>query len=154
MNVSQLETNTATLQSILSAVNALPDAGTGGEDVSEETAEYTSLLTDLETAIDALPDAGSGGGSSVETCTVTIRDANSDVPVMGLCMYYYQTQTGWEATAGISADQMSIQCVAPSLFVIVGPGIPEVANNAEVVVRRATTSVVYIMGNATLLLSE
>lgn len=47
----------------------------GGEDVSAETAEYTSLLTDLETAIDALPDAGSGGGSggSVETCTVTIE---------------------------------------------------------------------------------
>ena len=46
----------------------------GGEDVSAETAEYTSLLTDLEAAVDALPDAGSGGGSggSVETCTVEI----------------------------------------------------------------------------------
>lgn len=44
----------------------------GGEDVSAETAEYTSLLTDLETAIDALPDAGSGGGTSIETCTITV----------------------------------------------------------------------------------
>ena len=40
----------------------------GGEDVSAETAEYTSLLTDLETTIDALPDAG--GGGNVETCTM------------------------------------------------------------------------------------
>lgn len=44
----------------------------GGEDVSAETAEYTSLLTDLETTIDALPDAGSGGGS-VGTCTVELK---------------------------------------------------------------------------------
>lgn len=44
----------------------------GGEDVSAETAQYTSLLTDLETAIDALPEAGSGGGTSVETCSVTL----------------------------------------------------------------------------------
>lgn len=51
----------------------------GGEDVSAETAEYTSLLTDLETAIDALPDAGSGGGSggSVETCTVKLYNGGS-----------------------------------------------------------------------------
>lgn len=46
-----------------------------GEDVSVETAQYTSLLTDLETAIDALPEAGSGGGSggaAVKTCSVKI----------------------------------------------------------------------------------
>lgn len=46
---------------------------TGGEDVSAETAEYTSQLNTLETVIDSLPDAGSGGGSSdLETCTVVI----------------------------------------------------------------------------------
>lgn len=54
----------------------------GGEDVSAETAEYTSLLTDLETAIDALPDAGSGGESgndgSVETCTITFSTTTSN----------------------------------------------------------------------------
>lgn len=51
----------------------------GGEDVSAETAEYTSLLTDLETAIDALPDAESGGGGSVEPCTVTVTNRNASV---------------------------------------------------------------------------
>lgn len=48
----------------------------GGEDVSAETTQYTSLLTDLETAIDALPDtgSGSGGGTDMETCTVSVTD--------------------------------------------------------------------------------
>lgn len=50
----------------------------GGEDVSAETAEYTSLLTDLETAIDALPEAGSGGGS-IDTCTVQITLASGTI---------------------------------------------------------------------------
>lgn len=44
----------------------------GGEDISSETAEYTTLLNNLETAIDALPEAGSGGGS-VETCNLILR---------------------------------------------------------------------------------
>lgn len=51
----------------------------GGEDVSAETTQYTSLLADLETAIDALPDASSGGGegTALETCTVTIEHVTS-----------------------------------------------------------------------------
>lgn len=65
-----LADNKAKIQALLAGINALPEAGSGGgEDVSAETAEYTSLLTDLETAVDALPDAG--GGGSMETCTVT-----------------------------------------------------------------------------------
>ena len=49
----------------------------GGEDVSAETTEYTSLLTDLETTIDALPDAGNGGGTNIETCTVTFTNGGN-----------------------------------------------------------------------------
>lgn len=41
-----------------------------GEDVSAETAEYTTLLTELEETIDALPDGG--GNETLETCTVTV----------------------------------------------------------------------------------
>ena len=72
--MSQLTTNTTTIDELITMANNLPDAGSGGEDVSAETAEYTSLLTDLEAAVDALPDAGSGGGSggSVETCNLRL----------------------------------------------------------------------------------
>lgn len=51
--------------------------GTAGEDVTSETNEYTSLLTNLESAIDSLPDAGSGGGSGggVEAWTGTVYGA-------------------------------------------------------------------------------
>lgn len=68
--MSQLTTNTATIDELITIANNLPDAGSGGEDVTNETTEYTNLLDDLEDAVNALPDAG-GGGSSVETCTVT-----------------------------------------------------------------------------------
>lgn len=70
--MSQLTTNTATIDELITMATNLPDAGSGGEDVSAETTEYTSLLTDLEAAVDALPDAGSGGGGTVETCSVRI----------------------------------------------------------------------------------
>lgn len=70
--MSQLTTNTTTIDELITLASNLPDAGSGGEDISSETAEYTSLLTDLETAVDALPDAG--GGGSVETCTVTLAN--------------------------------------------------------------------------------
>ena len=59
--MSQLTSNTTTIDELITIANNLPDAGSGGEDISAETAEYTSLLTDLETAIDSLPDAESGG---------------------------------------------------------------------------------------------
>lgn len=67
--MSQLTTNTTTIDELITLANNLPDAGGGGEDVSAETAEYTELLDDLETAIDALPEAG----GSVETCTVRLE---------------------------------------------------------------------------------
>ena len=52
-------------------VNAIPS---NYEDVTDETAVYTTSLTDLESVINSLPEAGGGGGSAtVETCTVTIN---------------------------------------------------------------------------------
>lgn len=69
--MSQLTTNTTTIDELITMANALPDAGSG-EDVSEEVETYTGLLTDLESAINELPDAGSGGGST-ETCTITFN---------------------------------------------------------------------------------
>ena len=103
--MSQLETNTISLQTLLDKVNALPEASSG-EDVTDETNTYTSLLTELETAIDELPDAGSGG---VETCTVTISgvdasgrpksyvytalDDNGDI-----CYYYEPSNADTEVT--------------------------------------------------------
>lgn len=60
--------------------------GGGGEDVSEETAEYTAQLDELESTIDSLPDAGSGGGSgNVETCSVRVY---SETPSTSLAMPY------------------------------------------------------------------
>lgn len=66
---------------IKSGVSVFGVAGslTEGEDVSAETAEYTSLLTDLETAIDALPDAGSGGDKTPGTCTVEIQNVTESI---------------------------------------------------------------------------
>jgi hypothetical protein len=76
----------------------------GGEDVSAETAEYTSLLNNLETAIDALPDAGSGGGSggSVEMCTVRGSD------IEGICYYSDGTQVVEDGTSLYCGDTISV----------------------------------------------
>lgn len=92
----------------------------GGEDVSAETAEYTSLLTDLETAIDALPDAGSGGsGGSVETCTVTVNFAGGAAGYgeSGLCDIYYANGTE-AASITATADSTAINALKGSLLVI------------------------------------
>ena len=78
-----------TADNIAKGVSIFGVTGTheGGEDITAETAEYTSLLGDLETAINNLSGgggSGSGGsGGSVETCNVTItRNAMSDIMVM------------------------------------------------------------------------
>ena len=70
--MSQLTTNTATIDELITMATNLPDVGSGGEDVSAETAEYTELLTDLEAAVDALPDAGSGGVEAPIDCNITV----------------------------------------------------------------------------------
>lgn len=113
-----LADNKAKIQALLDAINALPEAGTGGEDVSAETAEYTELLTDLETAIDALPDAGSGGGS-METCAVTVNFTGGAAGYgeSGECVIHYAN--GTEAvTITATADSTVIDALKGSLLVI------------------------------------
>lgn len=106
---------------IKSGVSIFGVAGSyeGGEDVSAETAEYTSLLTDLETAIDALPDAGSGGGSAVETCTVTVNFTGGAAGYgeSGLCDIYYANGTE-AASITATADSTAIDALKGSLLVI------------------------------------
>ncbi len=70
----------------------------GGEDISSETAQYTTLLNNLETAIDALPDAGSGGGTDLETCTVNIQFTSSGAPNY---LYISGTQLNEGAVVGL-----------------------------------------------------
>lgn len=111
--MSQLTTNTTTIDELITIANNLPDAGSGGEDVSAETAEYTELLTDLETAIDALPDAGSGGGSggaSVDICTVTFQRA---IPTY---VYYTALQDGEIVPITSSSPTEITGCVCNSVI--------------------------------------
>ena len=85
--MSQLTTNTATIDELITIANNLPDAGSGGEDVTDETTAYTNLLDDLEDAVNALPDAGGGGGSGgVETCTLTIVAPDAPPPPLPITL--------------------------------------------------------------------
>lgn len=80
-----IKQNITSLQNLLEQVNALPEAGSGGEDVTEETVAYTEKLEELETAITALEaelegKVAGGSGSDTEadpTCTITFN--NSDL---------------------------------------------------------------------------
>ena len=62
--------------------------GGGGEDVTAETNQYTSLLDELETAVNALPDAGSGSDGELTACTVGVHDPGL------LCYYMYEKTDG------------------------------------------------------------
>lgn len=90
----------------------------GGEDVSAETAEYTSLLTDLETAIDSLPDAGSGGGSggSGGTCSVEIM-AYGPVQAGGVIQYINElgaiSSKGYTTSEIMMGFTLSVQVNSP-----------------------------------------
>lgn len=71
--MSQLDANTTNLQSILDAINALPEAGIGG------------------------------GGGSVETCTVTITQEwgmNDDPDFLHLYVPYYNVQSDGSIQTG------------------------------------------------------
>lgn len=75
--MSNLNNNTTQLELLLQKVNELPAAGSGGgEDVTAETNEYTSLNTELEEVINSLPEAG--GGGSIETYTVNFSSSMSN----------------------------------------------------------------------------
>ena len=80
-NKTQLQANNNELDALIARVNAakntaasLPEAGSGGEDVTAETNEYTTLNAELEEVINSLPEADSGDSSgSIKTCAVTIK---------------------------------------------------------------------------------
>lgn len=98
----------------------------GGEDVSAETAEYTSLLTDLETAIDALPEAGGGGGGgNVETCTVTVNNVN-----MGMASFAYNSGTGPVYETNVPSNNASTEIIIQknSVLTIYGVCLMPVVN--------------------------
>lgn len=64
-NREQLRTNNTTLaEQVLSMVRDLPEAGGGGEDVTAETNEYTSLLSEALTEIEGK--AALGGDATAE----------------------------------------------------------------------------------------
>lgn len=90
--VDNTESYTSTQENKLEELKVVLQGKAAGEDVSEETEEYTSLLTDLETAVDALPDAGGGGG--VETCTLTI--GRPGAPITTGMEFIYATTSAME----------------------------------------------------------
>ena len=69
--MSQLTTNTTTIDELITMASSLPDVGSGGEDISAEITEYTVQLDELESKINALPDAGSGSSGNIDTCSLT-----------------------------------------------------------------------------------
>lgn len=81
--MSQLENNTATLQSILDTVKALPDAGTGGSSVETCTVELVSANTTYAPVCVAYTALLNGVVSSVyvsqlDGTTYTINDVLCD----------------------------------------------------------------------------
>lgn len=112
---------------IKSGVSIFGVTGTheGGEDVSAETAEYTSLLTDLETAIDALPDAGSGGsGGSVETCTVTVSEEYPGMGTVASSGAYYYTGADMAFSTGqwTSGESFSVTVAKGTVLILINYG--------------------------------
>lgn len=78
-NTERIQANNAALRECIETAENLPDAGSGGEDVTAETAAYTEKMQELETAITALETelegkAAGSGGVNVETCTVTVKN--------------------------------------------------------------------------------
>lgn len=53
-NAERIQAYNAELREAINIANSLPDAGEGGEDVSEETVEYTAKLEILENTITEL----------------------------------------------------------------------------------------------------
>ena len=81
-NKTQLQTNNTQYASLIETLRGKA-VSSGGEDVTDETAAYTTKLATLETAISALESelegkaSGGSGGTSIETCTVTVTCPNA-----------------------------------------------------------------------------
>lgn len=133
--MSQLTTNTTTIDELITMANNLPNAGSGGEDVTTETTVYTNLLYDLEDAVNSLPDAGdSGGGAGVETCTVTITSANSYSNITGI--FYNGYENGEITNNSISNmssnSSVTIEAIKGSAVIVNGYGDATVNAGLEV----------------------
>ena len=115
-NKQQLQTNNDKLDALIARVTAakntaasLPEAG-GGEDVTTETNEYTSLNTELEEVINSLPEAG---GSSVETVSVTLTETGNGNSVVA----YFTTMNGFEMQY-IQGSSITKDCIKNSIIVL------------------------------------
>ncbi len=81
-------------------------AGSGGEDVTEETTAYTAKIGQLETAVAALESelegkaSGGSGGGSVETCTVMIT---TDIPTTVI----FYTEVNSDGTLSARTSRLS-----------------------------------------------
>jgi hypothetical protein len=76
--MSKLETNTASLQTILNTVNSLPSAGSGTtEDLSSEITTQDALLSELEDVL-ANKASGGSGGSSSDVCQIATGSFTSN----------------------------------------------------------------------------
>lgn len=92
-NTERIQANNAELREAIEMAESLPDAGSAGEDVTEETSEYTTKLEALETAITALENelegkASGGGSSGVELETITIVNNTENVLFFGAYACY------------------------------------------------------------------
>ena len=73
---SKLQTNNSSLEDILQQINNLPDKGTGGEDVSSETTEYTTKLTELENTITEIEnELKTKGTPAIPTPTISVSSS-------------------------------------------------------------------------------
>lgn len=67
----EFQSNNADLQGLIDLANSLPEA----EDLDTELATQDDLIAQIATALEGK--TGASGGADIETCTVTISDANS-----------------------------------------------------------------------------
>lgn len=139
--MSKLENNTINLQSILNAVNNLPNAGSATEDLEAELAAQETLITNITTALQNKV-TGSGAGGSVETCNVVLS-----CPANFNLMYHYVDNGEIKcktlflpveiSPSMYSSFSLDFSCIAKGSYLVCGIGITT-----------ATTVPVYINGDA------
>lgn len=68
---TEFQSNNADLQGLIDLANSLPEA----ENLDTELTTQDALIAQIATALEGK--TGASGGADIETCTVTISDANS-----------------------------------------------------------------------------
>jgi hypothetical protein len=74
---SELSTQDSLISQIQTAVNNLPEAGSGSEDLDTELTTQESLISELSTILNS---KASGGGSGIEYEIVTITESSTTIP--------------------------------------------------------------------------